>query len=101
VFVSYLLCSHYYQTTAGEKKASTVTVLSPELTKIIVTSITVAGLFSTVAFVTVYVTGEIKEMIAMSRPGSDEERKSLEKAEKFAFHTATGGKNGFLGRKSE
>jgi len=82
VFVSYLLFSHYYQTTEGEKKASTGTVLSPELTKIIIACIAVGGV--------VYVGEKVERIVAMSKPGSDEERKSLEKTEKFAFHTARG-----------
>lgn len=96
MFVSYLLFSHYYQTTEGEKKAATgLGTFRADFVLI------AGGLFSTVVFVTVYVTGEVKEMIAMTRPGSDEEIKSLEKAEKFAYHTTRGGRNGTLGRKSE
>lgn len=92
MFVSYLLFSCYDQTTVGEKKASSVTVLSPEFTKIIIAG----GFFSTVAFVTVYVGEKVERIVAMSKPGSDEERKSLEKTEKFAFHTAKGGRDGIL-----
>ena len=64
----YLLLFSYYQTTEGEKKTSLGTALSPEFTKIVIACM--------ISGTVVYVTREVKEMVAMSRPGSDEERKA-------------------------
>ena len=88
----YLLLFSYYQTTEGEKKTSLGTALSPEFTKIVLGCMA-AG---TVVYVTEYVTDKVEVMVAMSRPGSDEERKALEKAEKFSFRSARGGRDGIF-----
>ena len=95
----YLLLFSYYQTTEGGKQTSSGTALSPEFTKLVLGCIS-AG---TVVFVTdmatgtvVYVTDKVEVMVAMSKPGSDEERKALEKAEKFSFRSARGGRDGIF-----
>ena len=84
----YLLLFSYYQTTEGGKQTSSGTALSPEFTKIVL------GCMATGTVV--YVTDEVKEMVEMSKPGSDEERKALEKAEKFSFRSARGGRDGIF-----
>ena len=53
----YLLLFSYYKTTEGEKKTSLGTALSPEFTKI-VRACMISG-------TVVYVTREVKEMVAM------------------------------------
>jgi hypothetical protein len=63
------LFSQYYQTTGEEKKA-------PSDTKLYVESITKIILGAMTACVVLQLGGMAKEMVAMSKPGSDEERKA-------------------------
>ena len=95
----YLLLFSYYQTTEGGKQTSSGTALPIDYTKLVGYCIA-AG---TVVFVTdmatgtvVYVTDKVEVMVAMSKPGSDDERKALEKAEKFSFRSARGGRDGIF-----
>ena len=74
----------------GEKKASSGTGFPIDYTKIIVAGIAVGGL----CFTVVYLGGVVERVVAMSKSDSDEERKALEKAEKYAYHTSKGGRNG-------
>ena len=84
----------YYQTTAqeGEKKALSGTRLPIDYTKIVGYFVT-AG---TVVYVVVYVGEKVERIVALSKPGSDEERKTLDKAEKLAYHTSKGGSHGIF-----
>ena len=84
----YLLLFSYYQTTEGGKQTSSGTALPIDYTKLVL------GCMATGTVV--YVTDKLEVMVAMSKPGSDEERKALEKAEKFSFRSARGGRDGIF-----
>ncbi len=43
-----------------------------------------------------HIGGVVKEVVAMSKPGSDEERKTLDRTEKQAFESGKGGRDGLL-----
>ena len=77
----------YHQSTGGEKKASG-TGLPIDYTKIV-------G-YCIASGTVVYLGGVVERVVAMSKSGNDEERKSLEKVEKMTYHMTKGGSDGIL-----
>ena len=80
----------YYQTTEGETKTSWgIGLFVNNLTKVVIAYIAGATV--------VYSVDKIERMVAMSMLGPEkDERKELEMAEKIAYHTAKGARDGLF-----